>query len=115
MPDVLARHHAYDALMNPTGTAVPIHSDRRVLRTAFLVDAGPWLAAAGVSRDRALYADGEDWDLPYAVFGNLLVVGFVALGWGVTVGCALTVISLVVVARRTSQAHTDDRPATVSS
>jgi hypothetical protein len=38
-----------------------------------------------------------------------------AQGWGVTVGCALTAVVLTLVARRTSQAHTDDRPATMSA
>lgn len=64
--------------MNTTGAAVPFRSDRAVLRTAFVVDAVLWLATAGVSRLRYLYADGEDWELPYAVFSIVLLIAAAA-------------------------------------
>ena len=198
--------------MNTARKTVPIHSDRRVLRIPFLVSAVLWLAAGGISRRRALYADGEDWELPYALFtvflmmaaaattltivmhtstsgrratsrigavalavvgtmstivawalplwAVLLAAGFAALvatgspharnaiwlsgallaglavaivaltakigppgeyndyseaqSWGVTLGCALTAIVLVMFARRPSEVHSDARPATRS-
>jgi hypothetical protein len=67
--------------MNTTGTsstAVPIHSDRPLLRTAFIVDAVLWLAVGGFSRLRALHADGEDWELPYALFSVFLIISAAA-------------------------------------
>lgn len=212
MTDARSRRRSYRVAMHTARTTVPTHSDRPVLRTAFLVSAVLWLATSGISRLRALHSDGDDWEGYYALFGVflmmaaaattltivmhtsksgprsvsriaaiavaflgvlstvvawafplwavLLAAGFAALvvtgsphgrsalrlsgallaglavaivartatigppgeyndyseaqSWGVTVGCALTAIVLVMLARRTSEVPSDARPATTS-